>query len=213
MRSRSNQKAKVRAPRQKLNKIESGLPPDLQAVPAQRVRRRFHQTGALTGTPFLMQEGAQQFGVCHSVGYALPTIDMWRLRRIDLYLTGDDKQVVITPTSTDGATNFINSRERSYTLSSMNDAQSRHLAVGPANDYDPLFSWHHANTINQDLSLFLLTSNSNSGLVMDLTFEVVYNWVGAASSLVWATSTGLGTQGGYSCVGGHMVPVGINSLG
>lgn len=210
---RSNQKAKVKAPRQKPRYVDMELPPDINSTPVSRVRRRFHQTGALSGSPFVMSEGHLQFGVAFNATTGLSIVDMWRLRKIDLYLTGDDKQVTLTPVSNDTSLNFINSRESTYVLTSMNDAQSRHMCIRPKDDYDPLFSWHHTTTTNFAANLFLLTNSSSSGLVMDLTFEYVINWVGQPLGYTFSTTAGTGLLGGYSCCGAHMVPVGINSLG
>ena len=211
--NRLNQKAKVMAPRKKPNKSDMELPPNLNSTTVSSVRRRFNQIGALSGTPFTMSDGHLQFGVAFNATTGLSIVDMWRIKKINLYLSGDDKQVTLTPVSNDTSLNFVNSREVTYILSSMNDAQSRHLSIGPKDPFDPLFSWHHTTTTNFAANLFLLTSSSSSGLVMDITFEYVVNWVGSPLGYTFATTAGTGLLGGFACCNSHMSLVGINSLG
>lgn len=214
MKSNSSKKAKVRAPRQKLTgySYSNELPPPLKTVPTQTFRRRFKQSGSLSGSGFTLADGINSFMFQYDSTHSAPIIDMWRIKKIDLYLTGDQKDVMWTSTASDSTDNFINSRECNVQLSSMNDAQSRHARILPRDPYDPIFSWHHATNLNNTANLFLLTSNSTTGLLMDITYEVVLNFIGASLGYIQSTTASVGVMGAISVCGGKLFPQGVNQL-
>lgn len=213
---KSSPKAKVKSPRQKINRkgfvLTGQLPPPLSTVATISVRRRFKQSGSLSGTGFTLADGINQFMFQYDSTHSAPIVDMWRIVSINLYLTGDQKEVMFTTTASDATDNFINSREFNCQLSSMNDAQSRHAKIVQRDTYDPIFSWHHATNLNSTQNLFLLTSNSTSGLLMDITFEIVLNFVGSSLGYIQSTTASVGVMGAISCVGGKMFPQGVNQL-
>jgi hypothetical protein len=217
MKNNSNQKAKVKSPRQKTNKKQwysftNSLPPPLSTVAVTSFRRRFKQSGTLAGNGFTLSDGINQFMMQINSTTSEPIVDMWRIKAINLYLTGDQKEVSFTSTANDTADNFINSRELNVQLSSMNDAQARHVKIVPRDSYDPIFSWHHASPLNASANLFLLTSNSTSGLEMDITFEAILNFIGNSLGYSWSTTAPTGVLGAVSVCSGKLFPQGVNQL-
>lgn len=199
----------------------SGQPPDRNFCPKRTVVRRFNQIAAVANQAFSLANGHDQFLTVTAVtGAAVPYIDAWRIKKIDIWAwadtAGNHTTVTLSPVGTDLTSNMNNDPEASYNLVARSQSVAKHMCIVPSK-FRPLGSWHFTSNTNFAGALFQLniaTATANSRLVvMDITFEAVWNEVGLPLGYgVTTSTTTLGTIGARPILSGFS-PVGVNNLG
>lgn len=199
----------------------SGQPPDRNFAPKRTVVRRFNQISAVANQAFSLANGHDQFlTVTSTLGAAVPYIDAWRIKRIEIWAwadtDGNHTTVTLSPVGTDLTSNMNNDPEASYNLVARSQTVAKHLCIVPSK-FRPLGSWHFTSNTNFAGALFQLniaTNATNARLVvMDITFEAVWNEVGLPLGYgVTTATTTLGTIGARPILSGF-TPVGVNNLG
>jgi hypothetical protein len=199
----------------------SGYPPDRNFASITRLTRRFVQNGSITNQAFTLANGHDQFLVVTNVtGAAVSFVDAWRIRRISIWAISQGQSatsMTLTPTGADVSSNNFNDREAIYHCSSRSTAEPACMIIKPS-PLAPMGSWHFTNNINAGGALFQVLVNvngasTNTGVTMDIEFEVGYNWVGSPLGYTVITATTLpGIIGGRNILGGFSL-LGINNLG
>lgn len=225
-----NAKAKVRSPRQKINQIRietysesnvTRLPPVRNFVRSEIEVRRFNQNAAVTNQGFSLQNGHDQFLVVTSaLGAAVPYVDSWRIKKIDIWATaamdGTATSVTLSPVGTDSS-NMNNDPEQLFEVVGRSPTEPTHLCVVPSK-VRPFGSWHFTSTTGFASTLFQINITNNTGanntrVVMDITFETRKNLAGLPLGYGATTATTtLGTLGGRNILSG-MALIGVNNLG
>jgi hypothetical protein len=207
--SKSSSSSEIIIPRTSLN-VPSTIFPNLP----RKVTYRYTNTGAIAGQTFALADGHNQFlTVVATTGNAISFVDMWRIRRIQLWSIGSGVVTTIQPLSGD-INNAFNSPERTFALSPIGTSQPGYLSIRPRGPQDPLGGWKETNNVNFAETLFVLSCTGGAGaLIMDIDFEFVLNIVGGPNGYAVITSTTvLGTLGSVKPLGGLMQLVGSNQL-
>jgi len=195
-------------------------PPDRNFATRRTVVRRFRQFAAVTNQGFSLANGHDQFLTVTTVlGSAVPYVDSWRIKSIDIWAVSDGSfptTVNFSAVGTDLSSNMNNDPETSYTLSARSATTPKHMRIVPSK-VRPLGSWHFTSALNFAGALFQLNVISagatNRNVYMDITFEVVNNEIGLPLGYSTTTaSTVLGTIGGRTVLSGMGIE-GINNLG
>jgi hypothetical protein len=194
-------------------------PPDFNAVPTYRMRRRYAQFATLNAASFTLADGHRQFLVATSTTTAVCYVDIWRIKSVEGWVVADDyhsSTFQLQPVGQDTNLNFFNDRESLYTATSRSEAEPAHFKIMCDAD-SPMGAWHHTTNVNANASLFLayVLTNGSSGvnqLTLDIEFEYVLNTVGLPLSYNVSGYTGLtaGTLGAHTSIMAAMSPVGIN---
>lgn len=183
--------------------------------------RRFQQFTAVTNQGFTLANGHDQFLVVTNVaGNAVPYIDSWRIKSIDIYAIagsdGSQTSVVFTPTgaSTD---NMNNDPEQLFNLTARSFTEPSHMRI-VASSKRPLGAWHFTSNTGFASTLFqinIATNTSATGLrvTMDITFETRKNLAGLPLGYGAVTGTTvLGAMGGRNILSGMQL-MAVNNLG
>lgn len=196
------------------------FPPAYTPLHVLRTRRRWGQTGQITGTAFTLADGHNQFLVATTATSSTCYVDTWRIRRMWVWCNNDDEKatsVSINPVGIDTSDNMFNTREFLYACQSRSQAEPGHMCIKASVD-SPLGSWHKTSTVNFAGSLFILSINNNGGtnyktVTMDIEFEYILNLVGLPQgySIAGAGLTA-GTIGGANIMGAAMSLRDINIL-
>lgn len=183
--------------------------------------RRFIQNAAVTNQAFTLANGHDQFLVVTNVaGNAVPYVDSWRIKRIDVWCISEanfSTNVTISAVGTDLTSNMRNDPERIWQCTSRSVSDPGHMSIVPSKNL-PLGSWHFTSTTNFAGSLFQMSVGGGGGVsnfrcTMDITFETLINYVGLPLGYGVVTSTTtLGTVGGRGILSGFILQ-GINNLG
>lgn len=207
----------------------SNFPPNYQATPTLRCKRRWTsvENVAVTGFLFLLSSGHRCFSIVTTASTtAMPYVDCWRIRRISVWTINSDENAttaVLTPLGLDIDSNSFNDRQQAFSCSSRSDATPGKMSIKPAPD-TPLGAWHLTSTVNSAGTLFSLeidyggaSSGNWASVTLDIDFEYVLNDIGAPRGYTVATtSPTLGLMGGYDLfVGGSACfsLQGINNIG
>jgi hypothetical protein len=204
------------------SRVQSGQPKDRNFAPRREVVRRFNQSAAVTNQGFPLSAGHDQFlTVTNSgTGAAVPYVDSWRIKKIDLFAWGSTDgfptTVTLTPVGTDVSSNMINDPEQIFSMTARSATVAKHMRIitSPSR---PLGGWHFTSNVNPAGTLFQINIGSGAGtqrnVIMDITFEIVENLAGSplGYGVITATTT-LGTIGGRNPITGFTL-VGVNNLG
>jgi hypothetical protein len=196
-------------------------PPPRNFIISNREVRRFVQNAAVTNQGFTLANGHDQFLVVTQVaGNALPYVDSWRIKYIDVWaVAGSDgtaTSVTLTPTGADSS-NMNNDPEQLFHITARSFTDPVHMRIKPSK-FRPLGAWHFTSNTGFASTLFQMNVNVNSGasltrVTMDITFETRKNLAGLplGYGVVTGTTT-LGTMGGRPILSGFSLQ-GVNSLG
>jgi hypothetical protein len=196
-------------------------PPDRNFIRTGVEVRRFTQNAAVANQGFTLANGHDQFLVVTNVtGAAVPYVDSWRLKFIDIWLVGNvdgsSSNLALSPTGGDSS-NMNNDPEQLFQMSARSPTEPVHMRI-KCSAKRPLGSWHFTSTTGFASTLFQLNISTNTSAnvlraTMDLTFETRKNLAGLPLGYGSMTSTTtLGTMGGRSILSG-MALQGINNLG
>ncbi len=196
-------------------------PPDHNFAPRREVVRRFQQTSAVSNQAFSLANGHDQFlTVTNTSGAAVPYVDSWRIKRLDVWAwastDGYPTTVTLTPVGTDLTSNMNNDPEAAFVITARSATIAEHMAIIPS-PFRPFGAWHFTSNTNFAGALFQVNIGSGASnlrlVVIDITFEVVNNEIGLplGYGVVTATTT-LGTIGARNILSGMSVQ-GVNNLG
>jgi len=196
--------------------------PPRNFIPTMRCWRRFRQTVQAVGLTFILSDGHSQFlAVTNSAtGNAVPYVDMWRIRRIQVYSSAlgtsptSGSVLTLIPQGLDISNNFLNDREVVYSLTP-NSTMPVGMEIRPGKS-TPLGGWHETSGVNPAGVLFILSSSpANINLTfMDIEFEIVPSFTGSPNGFnVNTASTTLGLLGGRPIIGASFTPASTNNLG
>lgn len=195
-------------------------PPDRNFANKRTLVRRFQQNAAVTNQGFSLANGHDQFlTVTSALGAAVPYVDSWRIKKIDVWAwaSGDiPTSVNISPVGTDLTSNMNNDPEASYFMTARSATIAKHMCIVPSK-FRPLGQWHFTSNVNFAGVLFQMSIGSASAtlrlVIMDITFEVVNNEIGLPLGYgVTTATTTLGTLGARNILSGMAVQ-GVNNLG
>jgi hypothetical protein len=182
-------------------------------------RRRFFQIATVAGVAFTPSDIFNQFLVTtNTAGLAVPFVGAVRMKKVTWYCnaalagaTSSPASVTVTLLGRDTSTNYINSPDKTFLLESI-DGKTASMSLRFGRQ-DPCGVWYIPNGVNTTQPLFSVTSGSNGGQYMEITFEYQLNIVGlpAGYSVVTTTLT-VGTMGGSAVFGNGYVPQGVNRL-
>lgn len=212
-RKRSKKAKSLRAARVQPRLTNYVTVPTFEAQPLFRYTRRYIQNAQLSGDSFTIEDGHKSALVRTGTTSGVCIMDVWRIRRITFYLTGDAKTASITTVAADVSSNFVNSRERTMQLATLNDSQAVKGVWTSRGPSDPLFSWHHSSVVNVTGQLMIASTSSSSGLYMDVEFEGVPNYVGLPNGYVAVIGSGVnnGLLTTSAAFNAKMSNVGVNT--
>jgi hypothetical protein len=151
-------------------------PPPFTVNKPVMVKRRFisSATVALTWTLAL---GHQQFLVATTAILANPIVDVWRVHKIEMWAPPSSATaagiVSLEPIAAATTDNFMN--DLAVILQDQTSSEDRMAHICFLTDrLTPTGSWHNTSTVNSAGQLFVTTCTT--GAVIDITFEVVYNY-------------------------------------
>lgn len=209
-------------PETHLARIQNGQPKDRNFAPRREVCRRFVQSAAVVNQGFPLSGGHDQFLTVTNAGTgaAVPYVDSWRIKKIDLFAWGSSDgfptTVTLTPVGTDLSSNMLNDPEQIFSMTARSATQAKHMRI-TTSPSRPFGGWHFTSNVNPTGVLFQLNIGSGAGtqrnVVMDITFEIVENLAGSplGYGVITATTT-LGTIGGRNPISGFTLN-GVNNLG
>ena len=196
-------------------------PPDRNFAPRRNVVRRFQQTSAVSNQAFTLANGHDQFlTITSATGGAVPYVDSWRIKHIDVWAwasaDGYPTTVTLTPVGTDLTSNMNNDPEQGFVITARSPTIAKHMKIVPS-PKRPFGAWHFTSNTNFAGALFQInigTGATNLRLVvMDIVFEVVNNEIGLPLGYGTTTATTtLGTIGARNILSGMTVQ-GVNNLG
>lgn len=213
-RKRSKKAKSLRAARPRQGRLQNFVTLPVQnPVPVYRFSRRYQiNSVAAAGDSFTIEDGHKSALVRTGTTSAVCIFDVWRIRKISMYLSGDNKTASLTAVASDVSSNFQNTRERTMQLATLNDSQSVRGVWTPESPFDPLFAWHHTTTTNVAGQLMVLSTSSGTGLYIDIEFEGVPNFTGLPNGYVAVIGSGVnnGLLAVSAIFNSKLVPIGIN---
>lgn len=154
--------------------------------PVRRMKRRFTFGTNFSGN-VIQSDGHDQFLVASSSTVAIPYVDVWRIKKLTVYVRNNEAdyscQVQITPSGSDISSNNIAVVPTMYAVESQSSARATCMEIIPS-PVSPMGCWHRANATNNAGTLFAIATSSGGGSIdhnslMDIEFEYILNLIGS----------------------------------
>jgi hypothetical protein len=185
--------------------------PVLHSQKVVRLTRRFQSDSAVVGGAFTLASGHNQFLFALSTvaGYCL--LDEWRINKVRLYApyndTAQEGNAILIPVGVELDSNYFCTPSITHQDTTGSRDRVAMVEMKPSNR-TPMGSWHVANTVNPTGTLFTLSCTS--GAILDIEFDVLYNYVFPLSGYtVVISGATLGSQYGKTIMT-SFVPQGVN---
>jgi hypothetical protein len=204
-------------------------PPSFEASPTYRTKRRWISNAnvAISNLNVSKQMMHGQFlVVVNNAGLALSYADMWRIRKITVWVVGVIEHMatvellpVLGNTLNDG---FV-SREQVFSCSSTSESIPGKMSIKPS-PMSALGAWYETSTVGATDPMFTINVKQGNGttsgqwdnVTLDIDYEWVCNVTGVANGYTTTVTTlTVGSIGGrnISVVGNEFVLQFVNNLG